>query len=80
MAIVPIVALRGPAPGVWRHAEGGIEVTAFEPFSDHVWEDLENEAAGLLALLDGRDDAVYRRFGHWWMRLEGAQVRVLGRA
>ena len=77
--VLPTVLVDGFVAGVWRHVEDGIEVSAFAPLSEAVWDGLEAEAQGLLALLDGRDDGVYRRFEHWWQRLEGEQVRVLGR-
>jgi len=76
--VLPTVLVDGFVCGVWRHVEAGIEVTAFHSLGDAAWEGIEAEARGLLALLDGRDEAVYGRFAHWWKRLDGAEVRVVG--
>jgi len=76
--VLPTVLVDGFVCGVWRHVEGGIEVTAFHALDDAAWEGIEAEARALLELLDGRDEAVYGRFGHWWDRFEGEQVRVVG--
>jgi len=76
--VLPTVLVDGFVCGVWRHVEGGIEVTAFHALDDAAWEGIEAEARALLELLDGRDEAVYGRFGHWWNRFEGEQVRVVG--
>lgn len=77
--VLPTVLVDGFVCGVWRHVEDGIEVTAFHVLDERAWQGIAAEASGLLALLDGRDDAVYGRFEHWWRRLDGAQVRVVGR-
>jgi len=76
---LPTVLVDGYVCGVWRHVDGGIEVTAFHALDDAAWDGIESEARALRTLLEGRDEAVYGRFGHWWTRLEGAQVRVVGR-
>ena len=77
--VLSTVLVDGFVAGVWRIVDGTIEVTAFHPLADDAWDGIEREARGLLALLDGRDGAVYGRYGHWWSKLEGAQVRMLGR-
>ena len=73
--VLPTVLVDGYVAGVWRPRAGGIEVTAFHALEDDDWDGIEREARELLAFLAGRDDAVYGRFGHWWSRLPGAQVR-----
>ena len=77
--VLPTVLVDGFVCGVWRHVEGAVEVTAFHALDEAAWAGIEAEARALLALLDGRDEAVYGRFAHWWRRLEGADVRVVGR-
>jgi hypothetical protein len=74
--VLPTVLVDGYVAGVWRPAAGGIEVTAFHALGDDAWDGIEREARGLLAFLAGRDGVVYGRFGHWWSRLPGAQVRM----
>jgi hypothetical protein len=76
--VLPTVLVDGFVCGVWRQVDDGIEVTAFHALSEAAWEGIEAEARALLALLDGRDDTVYGRFGHWWKRFEGVEVRVVG--
>jgi len=75
--VLPTVLVDGYVAGVWRPVDGGLEVTAFHALVDDDWEGIECEARGLLAFLAGREVAVYGRFGHWWSRLPGAQVRVV---
>ena len=77
--VLPTVLVDGHVAGVWRTVDGAVEVTAFEKLSDDAWDGIEREASGLLALIAGRDDAVYGRYGHWWSRIEAAQVRAVGR-
>ena len=77
--VLATVLVHGLVAGLWRIVEGAVEVTAFHSLPDDAWDGIEREARGLLALLDGRDGAVYGRYGHWWSRLEGAQVRLVGR-
>ncbi|CAM5651905.1 hypothetical protein SAVIM338S_06546 [Streptomyces avidinii] len=67
----------GYVAGVWRPADGGIEATAFHALPEEVWEALAGEARSLTAFLAGRDPKVYGRYGHWWSKLPGAEVRVL---
>ena len=76
--VLPTVLVDGYVAGVWRIADGAIEVTAFHALPDDAWDAIECEARALLALLAGRDGAVYGRYGHWWSKLDGAQVRVVG--
>jgi hypothetical protein len=76
--VLPTLLVDGFVAGVWRPRDGGIEVTAFHELDDGAWDGVEREARALLALLAGRDDAVYGRFGHWWAGLPGVERRVLG--
>jgi len=73
--VLPTVLVDGYVAGVWRPRAGAIEVTAFHALGDDDWDGIEREARELLAFLADRDGAVYGRFGHWWSRLPGAQVR-----
>lgn len=75
--LLPTLLVDGSVAGVWRPLDGGIEATAFHRLSKDSWEGLEAEAGGLLAFLADRDPTVYRRYGHWWKRLAGAEVRIL---
>ncbi|HET9457176.1 MAG TPA: winged helix DNA-binding domain-containing protein [Candidatus Limnocylindrales bacterium] len=75
--LLPTLLVDGSVAGVWRPLDGGIEATAFHRLSKNAWEGLEAEAGGLLAFLADRDPTVYRRYGHWWKRLTGAEVRIL---
>jgi hypothetical protein len=77
--VLPTVLVDGYVAGVWRPQEGGIEVTAFHALPQDAWDGIEREAADLLAFLSARDEAVYRRFGHWWSTLPAAEVRVVAR-
>ena len=76
--VLPAVLVDGFVCGVWRQVDGGIEVTAFHTLSEEAWAGIEREARALLGLLGGRDGDVYSRYGHWWKRLEGVEVRVVG--
>jgi len=76
--VLPTVLVDGFVAGVWRPADGGIEVTAFGALSDEAWTGVEREARGLLALLADRDPGVYGRYGHWWASLPRDDVRVVG--
>lgn len=75
--VLPTLLVDGLVAGVWRPVAGGIEATAFHPLPDEGWAGLADEAAGLVAFLEGRDPATYRRYGHWWAKLPAAEVRVL---
>ncbi|MEV0583820.1 winged helix DNA-binding domain-containing protein [Nonomuraea sp. NPDC050310] len=76
--VLPTLLVDGYVAGVWRVVEGGIEATAFRPLSEAEWAGLAVEAAALTAFFSGRDPALYRRFGHWWVKgLPGVDVRVL---
>jgi Winged helix DNA-binding domain len=74
---LPSLLVDGRVAGVWRAGGSGIEAKAFHPLPDGVWEQLAAEAAGLTAFLADRDPAVYRRYGHWWDKLPGGEVRRL---
>lgn len=75
--VLPTLLVDGHVAGVWRPAEGGIEVTAFHPLPDEAWGALADEASALVAFLVDRDPTVYRRYGHWWATLPTAEIRVL---
>ena len=75
--VLPTLLVDGYVAGVWRPVEGGIEATAFHPLPKKAWSGLAAEAAALVGFLADRDPAVYRRYGHWWANLPGAEVRVL---
>ena len=47
--VLPTVLVDGYVSGVWRPADGGIEVTAFRPLPDDAWHDLAGEARRLQA-------------------------------
>jgi hypothetical protein len=76
---LPTLLVDGRVAGVWRTTDDGIEATAFEPLDDDAWAGLEVEARSLVGLLAEREPRAYSRYGRWWERIEGAQVRVLGR-
>jgi hypothetical protein len=76
--VLPTLLVDGAVAGVWRPVDGGIEATAFERLGDDAWEGLEAEARSLLALIGPRDPRVYSRYGRWWQRIEGAEVRLIG--
>jgi Winged helix DNA-binding domain len=75
--VLPTLLVDGYVAGVWRAVPDGIEATAFAPLADEAWAGLESEARGLVAVLAGRDPAVYRRYQHWWVKLPAGQTRVL---
>lgn len=75
--VLPTLLVDGYVAGVWRPVEGGIEATAFHRLPEHAWTGLAAEAGALTAFLAGRDPVVYRRYGHWWAELPGAEVRLL---
>jgi hypothetical protein len=75
--VLPTLLVDGYVAGVWRAVPDGIEATAFAPLPDEAWDKLESEARGLVALLAGRDPAVYRRYQHWWAKLPAGQTLVL---
>lgn len=75
--LLPTLLVDGSVAGVWRPLDGAIEATAFHRLSKDAWKGLEAEASGLLGLLAERDPSVYGRYGHWWKRLSGEDVRIL---
>jgi hypothetical protein len=75
--VLPTLLVDGHVAGVWRPVEGGIEATAFHRLSGEAWAGLAAEAGALTAFLAGRDPKIYRRYGHWWAKLPGAEVRLL---
>ena len=76
--VLPTILVDGYVAGVWRPADGGIEISAFRPLTDDDWDGLEVEARGMVAFLGDRDPAVYRRYSRWWSALPAVDVRVLG--
>jgi hypothetical protein len=75
--VLPTVLVDGYVAGVWRALRHGIEVTAFDPLPDLVWEGLGAEARALVPLLADREPEVYRRYHHWWDKLPDGQTRLL---
>jgi hypothetical protein len=75
--VLPTLLVDGYVAGVWRPVDGRIEVRAFHRLDDETWDVLAAEAAALVALLDERDPAVYRRYARWWRELPSEQVRLL---
>lgn len=75
--VLPTLLVDGRVAGVWRPVETGIEATAFHELSAETWEGLAEEARSLVSLLADRDPRVYSRYGHWWTKLPGTQVRTL---
>ncbi|MER7759796.1 winged helix DNA-binding domain-containing protein [Streptomyces sp. NPDC097619] len=79
---LPTLLVDGAVAGVWRPVEGGIEATAFHRLPAAAWEELAAEAVALTGLLAGREEQVYRRYGHWWPKLPAdpavrGEVRLL---
>jgi hypothetical protein len=66
----------GYVAGVWRPADGGIEVTAFRDLPDDAWQGIALEAQALTAFLAHRDLNVYSRYSRWWKTLPRAEVRT----
>ena len=77
--VLPTLLVDGRVVGVWRTVDDGIEASAFEKLSKAAWAGLADEAAALLCLLADRDPHPFQRYDHWWSRIQGAEVRVLGR-
>ena len=76
--VLPTILVDGQVAGVWRAIEDGIEVTPFRPLTDEDWDELEEEARGLLRLIGSRDPNVYSRYRRWWGQLpEGLRARIL---
>ncbi|MEU8522441.1 winged helix DNA-binding domain-containing protein [Streptomyces sp. NBC_01216] len=63
---LPCLLVDGQVAGVWRAGDGGLELTAFHKLGKAAWQGLTEEARKLSSLLNHRDPAVYRRYGHWW--------------
>ncbi|WP_306322973.1 MULTISPECIES: winged helix DNA-binding domain-containing protein [unclassified Streptomyces] len=78
--VLATVLVDGYVAGVWRLlADGSVEVGAFRPLPERVWEGVEREAWGVARLLAGRDPGAYRRYDHWWVKgLPVVEARVLG--
>lgn len=78
--VLPTLLVDGYVAGVWRGVEAGIEVTAFHPLSDAVWQQVQTEAQALLAMLAEREPEPFRRYHHWWSKLPAGDTRLLVRA
>ena len=76
--VLPTLLVDGFVAGLWRVVDERIEATAFEHLPDDAWAGLEAEARALLAFLQPRDAAIYRRYHRWWAQLPAAEVRTLG--
>ncbi|MFF3889710.1 winged helix DNA-binding domain-containing protein [Streptomyces sp. NPDC001914] len=63
---LPTLLVDGQVAGVWRTADGGLELTAFRTLGKAAWRGLTEEAEKLAALLADRDPAPYSRYNHWW--------------
>ncbi|HBF78914.1 MAG TPA: hypothetical protein DD420_02930 [Streptomyces sp.] len=66
--VLPTLLVDGRVAGVWRPLGPGVEVSAFHPLPERVWDELADEASSLAALLADRDPAAYRRYDHWWAK------------
>ena len=76
--VLPTVLADGYVAGVWRLADGGIEVSAFHPLPAGTWDGLAAEAAELVTFLASRDSRAYSLYDHWWDKgLPAAEVRLL---
>ena len=76
--VLPAILVDGHVAGVWRAGEDGIEVTPFRPLTAEDWDELEEEARGLLRLIGSRDPNVYSRYRRWWSQLpEVSGARIL---
>ncbi|MFI8307865.1 DNA glycosylase AlkZ-like family protein [Streptomyces sp. NPDC085927] len=76
--MLPCLLVDGQVAGVWRAADGGLELTAFRTLTKAEWHGLTEEAEKLSVLLADRDPAVYRRYGHWWDKgLPGVESRIV---
>ncbi|MCT9008977.1 winged helix DNA-binding domain-containing protein [Streptomyces rhizosphaerihabitans] len=76
--ILPTLLVDGQVAGVWRAADGGLELTTFRKLGKAAWHGLTDEAEQLSALLADRDPAVYRRYRHWWDKgIPAAETRMV---
>lgn len=76
--VLPTVLVDGHVSGVWRPADGGVEITAFHELDAETWAFLEIEARALAEFLADRDPDVYSRHLRWWKDLPAADVRRVG--
>lgn len=76
--VLPTVLVDGYVSGVWRPADGGVEVAAFQEIHPETWRLLEIEARAMVEFLAERDPNVYSRHLRWWNDLPAADVRRLG--
>lgn len=75
--VLPTLLVDGYVAGVWRPTDGGIVASAFHRLSEATWQGLEEEAAGLLALLADRDPTAYSRYRNWWKAIPFEERRML---
>ena len=76
--VLPTILVDGQVAGVWRASQDGIEVTPFRPLTAEDWDELGEEARGLLRLIGSRDPNVYSRYRRWWGQLpEELRGRIL---
>ncbi|WP_031081326.1 winged helix DNA-binding domain-containing protein [Streptomyces sp. NRRL WC-3549] len=76
--VLPTLLVDGRVAGVWRSLGPAVEVSAFHPLPERVWDELADEARSLTALLADRDPVPYRRYDHWWAKgLPAVDTRLL---
>ncbi|MFF2365183.1 winged helix DNA-binding domain-containing protein [Streptomyces sp. NPDC058122] len=76
--MLPTLLVDGQVAGVWRAANGGLELTAFRKLDKAAWRGLTEEARKLAALLADRDPAPYSRYNHWWDKgIPGVESRTV---
>jgi len=79
--VLPTILVDGYVAGVWfpRRDNGrtGIRIKAFCPLPPQAWDELEAEAANLVAFLDQREPEVYRRYTRWWDVVPAPESRTL---
>jgi hypothetical protein len=75
--VLPTVLVDGYVAGLWRTVDGGVQVMAFHDLPVAVWDELEEEALGLKAMLADREQLVYKRYDHWWKHLPDHETKLL---
>ena len=76
--VLPVILIDGYVTGVWRPAEGRIEITTFRRLSEEEWKGVQEESDLLTRFLAGREPDVYRRYAHWWAKgMPSTQIRLL---
>lgn len=74
--VLPTLLVDGFVAGVWRPVDESIEVTAFEEEDDETWDQVEQQATGLMDMLSGREHLIYSRYRNWWNALPAGHVRT----